>query len=74
MQWWFKFNKNAITAKDKTDLSDSNDINSTSNKQKSIKDGTRRKKVTQMKKKIFILGDRVIKHTKGAVIKNRSQA
>lgn len=26
MEWWYKLNKNAITAKDKTDLSDSNDI------------------------------------------------
>ena len=39
-----KFNKNAITNKDKPDLSNSNDINGASSKRKSSKDDIRTKK------------------------------
>ena len=60
-----KVNKNATTDKDKTDLNDSNDIIGTSYKHKSSKDNIRRKKDNPVKEKIFILGDSMIKHTKG---------
>ena len=60
-----KVNKNATTDKDKTDLNNSNDINGTSYKHKSSKDSIRRKKYNPVKKKTFILGDSMIKHTKG---------
>ena len=60
-----KVNKNVTTDKDKTDLNNSNDIIGTSYKHKSSKDDMRRKKDNPVKKKIFILGDSMIKHTKG---------
>ena len=46
-------------------MSNSNDINGTSNKHKTSKGGRRRKNGNPDKKKSFILGDRMIKHTKG---------
>ena len=48
-----KFNKNAITDKDKTDLSNSNDINGTSNKQQGSKYGTKMKKYNPDKNKFW---------------------
>ena len=58
-------NKNATTDKDKTDLNNTNNIIGTSYKHKSSKDDIRRKKNNPVKKKNFILGDSMIKHTKG---------
>ena len=58
-----KANKNA-TDKDKTDLNNSNDISGTSYKHKTSKDDIRREKDNPVKKKIFLLGDSMIKHTK----------
>ena len=46
-------------------MSNSNDVNGTSNKHKSSKDGIRKKKDNPDKKKSFILGDSMIKQTKG---------
>ena len=50
-----KFNKNAITDKDKTDLSNRSDTNGTSNKHKCSKDGIRREKDNQIKRKFLYL-------------------
>ena len=49
-----KFNKNAITDKDKTDMSNINDSKSTSKNHKGSKDATKRtKKITQIKIKFY---------------------
>ena len=49
-----KFNKNAITDKDKTDMSNNSDSKSTSKNHKGSKDATKRtKKITQIKIKFY---------------------
>ena len=60
-----KVNKNATTDKVKTDLNNSSDIIGTSYKHNGSKDDIRMKKDNPVKKEIFILGDSMIKHTKG---------
>ena len=59
-----KVNKKAITDKDKTEMSKSNDINGNSNKHKCSKDNIRRKEDNPDEKKIFIVGESMIKHAK----------
>ena len=46
-------------------MNNTNNINGTSHKHKSSKDGIKRKKDNPVKKEIFILGDSMIKHNIG---------